>query len=87
VPGARYASVGPLSPAPDAAVIADNDTSSLERTTDGGVTWHVVGSGVAQQDMIDGGFTTSTQGFAIFGDGQMLMTYDAGSTWSAVTLP
>ena len=33
------------------------------------------------------GFTTSTQGFAITSDGQMLMTHDAGATWQPVTLP
>ena len=35
----------------------------------------------------DIGFTTATQGFVIFFNGPMLMTYDAGATWQHARLP
>jgi hypothetical protein len=71
------------SPDPNTAVIVDAD--SIQRTTDDGTTWHSVYSGDTGS-LSDLGFTTPTQGFVMRG-GEMLMTYDAGATWSAVTLP
>jgi hypothetical protein len=69
------------------AIIFGAETTSA-RTVDGGATWHVL---VGAHDDVSGasdlGFTTTSQGFVIFSDGAMLMTYDAGATWSAVTLP
>jgi hypothetical protein len=76
------------SPNANTAVVFENGV--LRRTTDEGATWSAVaheGPGLNVTTAPDLGFTTSTQGFAILGDGQMLMTYDAGATWSAVTLP
>jgi hypothetical protein len=73
------------SPDPNTAVIVDSD--SIQRTTDGGATWHSVYSGHEERFPSDLGFTTPTQGFVISGGGQMLMTYDAGARWSAVALP
>ena len=74
------------SPDPNTAVILVGNT--LQRTTDDGATWHVVYSTHNKSgDSGELGFTTPTQGFAIFEDGAMLMTYDAGATWTQVTLP
>jgi photosystem II stability/assembly factor-like uncharacterized protein len=60
-------------------------SAGVQRTTDGGVTWHGVFD--APLNAVDLGFTTPTQGFIVFSDGTMLMTYDAGATWQKVTLP
>jgi photosystem II stability/assembly factor-like uncharacterized protein len=60
-------------------------TASVERTGDSGATWHgVFDLGLPAVDL---GFTTPTQGFIVFSNGTMLMTYDAGATWQRVTLP
>ncbi|MDQ1462130.1 MAG: hypothetical protein QOI08_3614 [Actinomycetota bacterium] len=75
------------SPGPDTAVVVDGD--NVQRTVDGGATWKSV-AGVTNPNAnmpSDLGFTTATQGFVIFTNGPMLMTYDAGATWSSVTLP
>jgi hypothetical protein len=72
-----------LSPNAQTAVVAGNGT--LQRTTDGGATWHQVGT-IPTGDTTDWGFTTTTQGFVITG-GKMLMTRDAGATWQPTTLP
>ena len=75
------------SPDPATAVVAYGDT--LQRTTDNGATWTVAID--AHQNNTDAaydfGFTTTTQGFAILGNGMMLMTYDAGATWKQVIRP
>jgi photosystem II stability/assembly factor-like uncharacterized protein len=65
------------------------ELESIAQTTDGGASWSLVGSGSSGIDegAIDLGFTSSTQGFVVFDDGTMFMTYDAGATWSAVTQP
>jgi photosystem II stability/assembly factor-like uncharacterized protein len=76
------------SPNATTAVVFENGV--LRRTTDEGASWTEVaheGRGLNASGTPDLGFTTATQGFVIFGSGQMLMTYDAGATWSAVTLP
>jgi photosystem II stability/assembly factor-like uncharacterized protein len=72
-----------LSPNAQTAVIAGN--TSLQRTTDGGATWTMVGS-IPTGATTDSGFTTATQGFVIR-QGEMLMTRDAGASWQRVTLP
>jgi photosystem II stability/assembly factor-like uncharacterized protein len=72
-----------LSPSAQTAVIAGNAT--LQRTTDGGATWTMVGT-LSTGATTDWGFTTSTQGFVIR-QGAMLMTRDAGASWQRVTLP
>jgi len=51
-----------LSPNAQTAVIAGNP--SLQRTTDGGATWTMVGT-LSTGATTDWGFTTSTQGFVI----------------------
>ena len=93
-PAEGSAPADPLSPNADTAVIGQN--ISLQRTTDGGATWHIVMHDVSliqqrdtigYQAMVDFGFTTTTQGFIVFDNGLMLMTYDAGATWQKVTLP
>ena len=76
------------SPNATTAVVFENGV--LRRTTDEGASWTEVaheGPGLNASGTPELGFTTATQGFAIFSSGQMLMTYDAGATWSAVTLP
>ncbi len=73
------------SPSPTTAVIAT--TSGLKRTTDGGVTWLSVLGGSQGFGASDIGFTTGTQGFVIFENGPMFMTYDAGATWQRARLP
>jgi photosystem II stability/assembly factor-like uncharacterized protein len=65
---------------------------SIRRSIDGGRTWTEVESVAAPKFTgnsapLDLGFTSNTQGFVIFANGQMVMTYDAGATWSAVTMP
>jgi photosystem II stability/assembly factor-like uncharacterized protein len=77
------------SPNPSTAVIAEIRTENcvLWRTTDSGVSWHEVARDLSAYSALDLGFTTDTQGFVIFDNGKMLMTYDAGATWSAVTMP
>jgi photosystem II stability/assembly factor-like uncharacterized protein len=72
---------------PDATSAVVNANGVLRRTTDEGATWNEVAREPGSSDGLDLGFTTATQGFVIFGDGKMLMTHDAGATWSAVTLP
>ncbi len=76
-----------MSPSANAAVVAG--LGELEQSTDGGATWRGVAhvASAANDRAVDGGFTTATQGFVIFGDGTMLMTHDAGATWQKVTLP
>jgi len=76
-----------MSPSANTVVVAG--LGKLDRTTDGGATWQAVRyvASSANDDAVDGGFTTATQGFVIFGDGTMLMTYDAGATWQPVTPP
>jgi len=77
---------GPVaSPNPTTAVVAA--TGGLQRTTDSGATWRSVFADPQGFGADDLGFTTATQGFAILGDGQMLMTYDAGATWQRARLP
>ena len=72
------------SPNPTTAVIAT--TNGLQRTTDGGSTWQSMlpSGGFGASDM---GFTTSTQGFVIFENGPMFMTFDAGASWQRARLP
>jgi len=74
---------------PNYALLATGDT--IRRSVDGGRTWTtVVGSAVSNpggSQPLDLGFTSNTQGFVIFANDQMVMTYDAGATWSAVTQP
>jgi photosystem II stability/assembly factor-like uncharacterized protein len=80
-----YGSVA--SPNPTTAVIAAS--GSLQRTTDEGASWHVVASvhDPKAYGATDLGFTTPTQGFVIFDSGEMLMTHDAGATWTRARLP
>jgi photosystem II stability/assembly factor-like uncharacterized protein len=74
---------------PNDALLVTGDT--IRRSVDGGRTWSTAvasatsNSGGTQP--LDLGFTSNSQGFVIFANGQMVMTYDAGATWSAVTLP
>lgn len=74
---------------PNDALLATGDT--IRRSVDGGQTWTtVVGSAMSNpggSQPLDLGFTSNTQGFVIFANGQMVMTYDSGATWSAVTQP
>ncbi len=73
------------SPNATTAVLAANGV--LRRTTDQGVSWSEVAREPNANSALDLGFTTSTQGFVIFDNGTMLMTHDAGATWSAATKP
>ncbi len=72
---------------PNYAVLVTGDT--IRRSVDGGRTWTIVDN-VTNPNAIqpsDLGFTSNSQGFVIFTNGQMVMTYDSGATWSAVTNP
>ena len=75
------------SPTPTSAVIADGLT--VWRTTDEGVTWHVVSrpADPGGDSALELGFTTPTQGFLIEGLGGMFITRDAGASWTRVHLP
>jgi photosystem II stability/assembly factor-like uncharacterized protein len=79
--------------APNSGAVAMANTTTaivpgqqgMQRTTDSGATWQgVFDSPLTAADL---GFTTATQGFVIFTNGEMLMTYDGGATWQPVTLP
>ena len=61
----------------------------IRQSIDGGRSWKIVVRGTTPDTAqpLDLGFTSNSQGFAIFDDGGMLMTYDSGATWSQVTLP
>ena len=94
IPDGQFGAAGPITPAPNIVVIKQN--VSLLRTTDAGKTWHVVTHDdtlIGQSDtitdvsIVDSGFTTTTQGFAVLDNGFFLMTYDAGASWQEVTLP
>jgi photosystem II stability/assembly factor-like uncharacterized protein len=75
---------GPVA-TPNGTTAIVTGSAGVERTTDGGVSWHgVFDLGL---DAVDLGFTTPTQGFIVFSNGTMLMTHDAGATWQKVTLP
>ncbi len=68
-------------------VVAVGTGSAIEASFNGGASWATVYSGSA---VLAGelGFTTSTQGVAVVGQGtstQLLMTYDGGHHWSAAS--
>ena len=75
---------GPVAtPSATTAVVPGN--SGVQRTTDSGATWNgVFDTGLSAVDL---GFTTQTQGFIVFSNGDMFMTYNAGASWQKVTLP
>jgi photosystem II stability/assembly factor-like uncharacterized protein len=51
----------------------------------GGATWRVVYPGQnSQRGITLVGFTTPTQGVAITGSGELLMTHDGGHSWATV---
>jgi photosystem II stability/assembly factor-like uncharacterized protein len=85
IPDAKFGVGGPLSPSPDILVVFD--AGDIRRTMDGGATWRVVARVDASYGESDFGFTTTTQGFVVLGNGTMLMTHDAGASWQGVTLP
>lgn len=75
------------------AVSALSGASEVYRTGDGGKTWQTpLQQGDGGVGYFDVGFTTATQGVAIYGQPArggtpaptLLMTHDAGATWSAV---
>jgi photosystem II stability/assembly factor-like uncharacterized protein len=73
-----------MSPDARTAVVADGST--VRRTSDEGHTWRVVYHVVNGSDQVlDLGFTTDTQGFIVYRDSGLLMTYDAGATWTHPT--
>jgi len=71
---------------PQTAVVA-GPGGGIQRTVDGGASWHLVLPFDATGGIRDSGFTTPTQGFIILGGGEMVMTHDAGASWQPVTLP
>jgi hypothetical protein len=81
--------VGPVaSPAPGVVLAAAAGSSGgILASFDSGASWAVVSRGDAGQGYLQLGFTTSTQGLAIEADGRMLMTFDGGHQWTAVTFP
>lgn len=78
------------------AVAASSGASWVYRSGDGGKTWQApLQQGDGGVGYYDVGFTTATQGVAIYGQAArignpgataptLLMTHDAGATWSAV---
>jgi hypothetical protein len=74
-------------------VPAMSGASELYRTADGGHTWTtVLQKGDGGVGYFDVGFTTATQGVAVYGypgrgetSSQLLITRDAGASWAAVT--
>jgi photosystem II stability/assembly factor-like uncharacterized protein len=76
---------GPVMSATAQSAVVAGSHGHVQHTTNGGTTWTVAAT-VGSGDATDLGFTSTTQGFDITG-GQMLMTYDAGATWTRVSLP
>jgi photosystem II stability/assembly factor-like uncharacterized protein len=74
-------------------VPAQSGATELYRTADGGHTWTtVVQKGDGGVGFYDVGFTTATQGVAVYGHpgdtttpSQLLITRDAGASWAPVT--
>jgi hypothetical protein len=73
------------------AVPAASGASYVYRSADGGHTWATpLNQGDGGVGYFDVGFTTATQGVAIYGNpaqgnSSLLMTHDAGATWKPVT--
>jgi hypothetical protein len=73
------------------AVPAASGASYVYRSADGGHTWATpLNQGDGGVGYFDVGFTTATQGVAVYGNpaqgnSSLLMTHDAGATWKAVT--
>ncbi len=73
------------------AVPASSGASYVYRSADGGHTWGTpLNQGDGGVGYFDVGFTTATQGVAVYGNpsqgnSSLLMTHDAGATWKAVT--
>jgi photosystem II stability/assembly factor-like uncharacterized protein len=72
------------------AVPAASGASYVYRSADGGHTWATpLSQGDGGVGYFDVGFTTATQGVAVYGNpaqgnSSLLMTHDAGATWKAV---
>lgn len=73
------------------AVAARSGASEVYRSGNAGATWQTpLQKGDGGVGYFDLGFTTSTQGVVVYGQpgpgqpSQLLMTHDAGATWSAV---
>ena len=75
-----------LSPNSTTAVVV-GDHGARERTIDAGTHWQFIGHVEQGATTPDYGFTSTTQGFVIEGSGAMIMTYDAGASWTQVSLP
>jgi hypothetical protein len=73
------------------AVPAASGASYVYRSADGGHTWATpLSQGDGGVGYFDVGFTTATQGVAVYGNpaqgnSSLLMTHDAGATWKPVT--
>lgn len=73
------------------AVPAASGASYVYRSADGGHTWTTpLSQGDGGVGYFDVGFTTATQGVAVYGNpaqgnSSLLMTHDAGATWKPVT--
>ena len=73
------------------AVPAASGASYVYRSADGGRTWGTpLNQGDGGVGYFDLGFTTATQGVAVYGNpaqgnSSLLMTHDAGATWKPVT--
>jgi hypothetical protein len=73
------------------AVPAASGASYVYRSADGGHTWATpLSEGDGGVGYFDVGFTTATQGVAVYGNpaqgsSSLLMTHDAGATWKPVT--
>jgi hypothetical protein len=73
------------------AVPAASGASYVYRSADGGHTWGTpLNQGDGGVGYFDVGFTTATQGVAVYGNpaqgsSSLLMTHDAGATWKPVT--
>ena len=76
---------GPVMSATAQSAAVAGSQSHIQHTTNDGATWTVAAS-VGSGAVTDLGFTSTTQGFDTTG-GHMLMTHDAGATWSPVKLP
>ena len=73
-----------------------NQHMTLIRTIDGGATWQPTWTDTSSNsDIVDLGFTTAVQGVAVVlhpsaagsASSELLMTHDAGATWSVVHFP
>ena len=92
--GGGFQNVVAVDPSNHGVVLSGGDVSGIERSTDGGVTWHAVNAGLAGRSQLEVAaflFSPVTVGrvYAAVGDagtgGGLLESDDSGATWSMLS--